>query len=156
MAVKALVGKPSEPSKSKKVRAKDSGMKPLAKYFLDEYPEKEGSSFFVFQARVTPKGFLLLICKDFSLMYPAGMEGASYLLDSIFPQLHGKKANRLVVILAKGNRFGGYVGTDDEHQCFYSYDATEEVLVTSSEPIVKEEKTEEKKLTIQDFGIVTS
>lgn len=155
MAIKPVNAKNSEPTKTKKVRAKDSGMKPLAKYYLDECPDKEGDSFFVFQARVTPKGFLLLICKDFTLMYPAGMEEASHILDNIFPKLHGKKANRLVVVLSKANRFGGYLATDDEHQCYYSYDDDEEVLLTSSEPIVKEEKKETKKLTMKDFGIDT-
>ena len=150
-----MFAKSEPPKKIKKVRAKDSGMKPLAKYYLDENPDQEGKSFFVFQARVTPKGFLLLICKEFSLMYPAGMEEASTMLDEIFPKLHGKQGNRLVVILSRQNRFGGIVGTDDEHKCYYSYDEENEVLLTSSEPIKKEENKEQKKLSLDDFGTLT-
>lgn len=156
MAVKAVFSQP-EPSKkgTKKVRAKDSGMKPLAKYYLDENPNEEGKSFFCFQARVTPKGFLLLICKDFTLMFPAGMTEASTLLDDIFPKLHRQKANRLCVVLSSKNRFGGYLATDDEHQCYYHYDAELEILMTSSEPITNKEEAEKKTLTLADFNICT-
>jgi hypothetical protein len=154
MAVKAIFQN-NEQKKQKKVRAKDSGMKPLAKHFLDEHSEKEGSSHFVFQARVTPKGFLLILCKEFTLMYPAGMEEASTLLDEIFPKLHGKKGYRLVVILSKSNRFGGFLGTDDEHSCYYSYDESEEVLITSTEPITTTKGASTKKLSLEDFGTLT-
>jgi len=156
MAVKAVFNQPESAKKNaKKARAKDSGMKPLAKYYLDENPHEEGKSYFCFQARVTPKGFLLLICKDFTLMFPAGMTEASTLLDDIFPKLHGQKANRLCVVLSTKNRFGGYLATDDEHQCFYHYDSELEVLLTSSEPISNKEEPEKKSLTLADFNICT-
>lgn len=155
MAVKAVF-KQEEPKKKKKVeRAKDSGMKPLAKYYLDENQDKEGTSHFVFQARLTPKGFLLIICKDFTLMYPGGLEEASTLLDEIFPKLHGKKGNRLCVVLSRSNRFGGFLATDDEHQCYYDYDEEAEVLLTSKEPIVKSVGEDKKKLSLEDFGTLT-
>lgn len=156
MAVKAVFNSDSGKNKKKKERAKDSGMKPLAKYYLDDHPDEEGKSFFVFQARLTPKGFLLLICKDFTLMYPGGMTEASTLLDDIFPKLHGKEANRLCCVLSKANRFGAYLATDDEHKCFYSYDAEEEILLTSKEPIQQEKKQAQSGLTLKDFGIDTS
>lgn len=156
MAVKAVFNQPDNKKGTKKIeRAKDSGMKPLAKYFLEENKALEGESFFVFQARLTPKGFLLLICKDFSLMYPAGMSEASHMLDNIFPNLHGKKANRLCVVLSSSNRFGGYLATDDAHQCYYSYDSQEEVLLTSKEPIVAKGEEGKKTLSLEDFGIDT-
>lgn len=155
MAIKSVFKQEEPKKKGKTPRAKDSSMKPLAKYFLDEHPEQEGTSHFVFQARMTPKGFLLLMCKDFSLMYPGGMSEASQLLDEIFPALNGKEGNRLCVVLYKGNKFGGYLATDDEHKCFYSYDEDKEVLLTSKEPIVNEHKKEGKTLTLGDFGIST-
>lgn len=155
MAVKKVFDSGSSSSGKKKVRAKDSGMKPLAKHYVQDNPNEEGKHYFIFRAMLTPKGFLLLMAKDFTLMYPAGMEEATKLLDDIFPKLHGKKANRLVAVLDNTNRFGAYLATDDEHQCYYSFDSVEEVLITSTEPIVNEGKTEKKGLDISDFGIPT-
>lgn len=155
MAIKAVF-KDESPKKKKKVeRAKDSSMKPLAKYYLDDYPDKEGTSHFVFQARMTQKGYLLLMCKEFTLMYPAALPEASQLLDEIFPKLHGKKANRLCVVLSKLNRFGGYLAADDEHQCYYGFDEEEEILITSMEAITNEQQKKPGNLTIQDFDITT-
>jgi len=156
MAVKAIFQKDENPKgKKKTTRAKDSSMKPLAKVYLEQNPKAEGESFFCFQARVTPKGFLLLVCKDFSLLMPAGLEEASVLLDTIFPGLNGKKGNRLCITLSSSSRFGGYVSTDDEHQCFYHYDEENEILMTSSEPIRPKEEETKKPLSLADFGITT-
>lgn len=154
MAPKAIFSTPKTKS-NKKERAKDSGMKPLAKYYLESNPDKEGESSFVHQARVTPKGYLLLICKDYTLLLPAGITEASTLLDDIFPKLHGKEGNRLCCVLSKSNRFGAYLATDDEHKCFYSFDAEEEILLTSKEPIENEKKNSSSLLSLEDFGIAT-
>lgn len=153
MAVKSVFKQEPGAKKQKKQRAKDSGMKPLAKQYITENPDKEGSSHFVFQARLTPKGFLMLMCKEFTLMFPGGMTEASTLLDTIFPGLHGKKGNRLVVVLTSSNRFGGYLATDDEHQCYYSFDPEEEILITATEPITETQEKKQGTLTLDDFGI---
>ena len=153
--VTKIIGTPAVKKETKKkTRASDSAMKPLAKMFLDQNPELQDKEYPIFSGGLTPKGFLLLRCKDFSVLMPGGHETALIILDEILPALNGKKANRMVAVLNKANRFGADIGTDDSEQVYYSYDDEQETFFTSKEKPTKQE-VKEKKLSLKDFGITT-
>ena len=154
MPTKIIGGQSPTPPKGKKTRAKDVQMKPLAKAYLTENPTLAGKEYPIFSGKVTPKGFLLLNCSEFTVLLPAGIEVATTLLDDILPRLHGKKANQLVAVLDADNRFGALIGTTDDKKIYYSFDADEESFMTSEEAITKEKK-QPKKLSLDDFGIDT-
>ena len=154
MAIKRISNEPKSEQKTKRVRAKASEMKLLAKAYVDANPELDGKDYFVFSGKVTEKGFLLLQCKDFCVLCPAGTEEASNLLDNILPNLNGKKGYRLVAVLNRLNRFGAYLAINDEHSCYYAYDSTEETFITSTEP-VKKSAEKVKAMTLEDFGTLT-
>lgn len=129
-------------------------MKPLAKAYLEENESANGKAFRVYSGGLTQKGFLLLDCKEFAVLMPGGTEVAQILLDDILPKLNGKKANKLVAILNRANRFGADLGTDDSDKLYYVYNEEEETFFTSIEKPSKEE-TSTKKLSLDDFGITT-
>lgn len=154
MATK-LIGTPARKQiKKDRRRATDKEMTPLAGKYLELNPEQEGKEFRIYAGNVTPKGFLLLKCEEFSVMFPAGIELGNILLDEILPALDGKKGNILVAVLNSDNRFGADIGASDIEQVYYKYNAEEESFRTSSEQIKKKE-TVKKTLSIDDFGIST-
>lgn len=155
MATKLIGGQSPTPEKKKRTpRASDAAMKPLAKVFLDSNPELDGKEYPIYSGRVTQKGFLLLDCREFTVLFPAGIEVATTLLDDILPKLNNKKANQLVAVLMRGNRFGAVIGTSDESQVYYCFDSEEETFFTTTEKPAKNGKTE-KKLSLEDFGTLT-
>lgn len=154
MATKIIGTRQTEQKKTKKQRATDSAMKPLANKFLDNNPELNGTEYPIYSGRLTEKGFLLLQCKEFSVLMPGGTEVATSILDEILPELNGKKANRMVAILNKGNRFGADIGVTDSEQLYYVYDDEQETFfLTETKPT--KETTRGKKLSLSDFGTPT-
>jgi hypothetical protein len=154
MATKVIGGQEPIKPKSKRLRANDATLKPLAKVYVDSHPEKDGQEYPIYSGKVTQKGFLLLDCGSFTVLFPAGIEIATTLLDDILPALNNKKGNQLVAILNRANRFGAVIGTSDESQIYYCFDAEEEVFFTSKEKPSKS-NAETKKLTLEDFGTLT-
>lgn len=154
MATKIIGSTQTEKKKVKKQRATDVAMKPLANKFLDNNPELNGTEYPIFSGRLTEKGFLLLQCKEFSVLMPGGTEVATTILDEILPELNGKKANRMVAILNRGNRFGADIGVTDSEQIYYVYDEGEETFFLTETKPTKESK-KGKKLSLSDFGTPT-
>lgn len=154
MATKIL-GKGEEPKpKGRKTRAKDAQMKPLANQYIKDHMDENGSEHFILSGKLTEKGYLLLQCKDFAILLPGGTEVATTLLDDILPNLQNKLANRLVAVLSSSNRFGANIGITDTEQAYYCVDLEEETFfLSTTKP--SQEKTKPKKLSLDQFGIVT-
>lgn len=154
MAVKVIGNSAQTEAKRKRNRATSSEMKPLAKEYIDKNPTEEGVAYPIYSGKVTAKGFLLMECEKFAVLFPAGIEIASVLLDDILPKLNNKKGNQLVAILSRANRFGADIGTEDSIQVYYCFNEAEETFFTSKEKPSKS-KFSEKKLSLQDFGTLT-
>lgn len=154
MATK-IIGKPTESvTRTKKTRAKDAQMKPLANAYVKEHMDKNGTEHLIMSGKLTEKGFLLMQCKDFAILLPGGTEVATTILDDILPNLNQKKANRLVAVLNASNRFGADIGVTDDHQAYYCVDTEEETFFLSeTKPAVSKEKP--KKLSLEQFNIAT-
>lgn len=154
MAVKVIGQAAKEVKKAKTTRAKDAQMKPLANQYVKEDMSLNGSEHLIMSGKLTPKGFLLLQCKDFAVLLPGGTEIATTILDDILPNLSGKKADRLVAILNANNRFGADIGVTDEQQSYYVFDEEEEsFFLSESKPAKSAEKP--KKLSLSSFNIAT-
>lgn len=154
MGTTIIGNKREKQPEKKKERAKDASLTPLANKFLDANPELHGKEYPIYSGGLTQKGFLLLKCKEFSVLMPGATEIATTILDDILPALANKQANQMVAVLNRGNRFGADIGTNDESKVWYIYNQKEETFYTTKEKPTKEEK-EEKKLSLEDFGITT-
>lgn len=147
MAIKRVDGEPSKPKEVKKL-AEDTAMKPLIRQYIKQVPESLGQPFAVIAGRLTTNGWFLLETKEFVLLLPGAAKVCTNLFVNVFPKLHAKKCKQLVVVPDRTDKYGGYLGIDDEKQTEYFWNSEDYILTVGKQP---EAKVKAKELSAEDF-----
>lgn len=154
MAITVLSNQETKKPKSKANKATRQKEKPNIREFVKECPDSFGVGYPVLKGRVTESGWLIIETTDWIGFIHAGSSVAENLIDEILPGLNGTRANGLVAIPNKGNKYGFVLGVDDELLKWYVFDADEESFTLSEHQDKSEGK--QQPLTLNMFTATKS
>lgn len=154
MAVTILNNQETKKPKTKGSKAPRQKEKLNIREFVKDNPDAYNSAYQVLKGRVTESGWLIIETTAWVGFIHAGSSVAENLIDEILPNLNGTKANTLVAIPNKANKYGFVLGVDDETEHWYTFDAEDESFSLSE----TKDKTEGKQqlLTLNMFTATKS
>jgi len=149
MAIRILDNQETQKPKSKRTKASRQREKPNIREFVKEFPDAYNSAYAVTKGKVTDSGWLIIETTAWVGFIHAGSSIAENLIDNILPSLNGTKANTLVAMPNKANKYGFVLGVDDETTHWYTFDSEDESFFLSE----TKDKTEGKQqaLTLDMF-----
>lgn len=144
MAVRILDNQETQKPKSKRTKASRQREKLNIREFVKEHPDAYNSAYAVIKGKVTDSGWLIIETTAWVGFIHAGSSVAENLIDNILPGLNGTRANTLVAIPNKANKYGFVLGVDDETLHWYTFDSEDESFSLSE----TKDKTEGKQPTL--------
>ena len=154
MAITILNNQEVNKPKSKKSKTSRQREKLNIREFTKEHPDCYGVGYPVIKGKVTDSGWLIIETTEWVGFIHAGSSVAENLIDEILPGLHGTKANTLVGIPNKANKYGFVLGVDDESQHWYNFDSEDESFSLSENKDKSEGK--QQQLTLNMFTATKS
>lgn len=154
MAVKILDNQETQKPKTKRTKSSRQKEKLNIREFVKEHPDSFGESFPITKGKVTDSGWLIIETNDWVGFIHAGSSVAENLIDQILPGLNGTKANSLVAIPNKANKYGFVLGVDDDVQRWYTFDSDDESFTISETQDKSEGK--QQQLTLNMFTATKS
>jgi len=148
-----ILGGQEPPKKTRRNKSTRQREKLNIREFIKENPSRIQEAFPIERGKVSENGWLILETSEWVGFIHAGSSVATNLLDELLPKLAGTKANSLVAIPSKTNKYGFILGVDDSNQKYYTFDADEESF-TVGEQILLEGK--QPTLTLNMFTATKS
>jgi hypothetical protein len=131
MTIKLIPGQ--EPEKSKKSERNADDEKPIIREYIKRNNCSDAETFIVEKVKLTMNGWLLVETTEWVGFINGKAAVALALINDIAPNLHNKQANALVALIAKKNKFGFVLATDDAQKLWYCWDAENFTLTASEE-----------------------
>lgn len=154
MAITILDNQETKKPKTKRNKSSRQREKLNIREFVKENPDCYGTFFPITKGKVTDSGWLIIETTDWVGFIHAGSSVAENLIDQILPGLNGTKANLLVAIPNKANKYGFVLGVDDSQQQWYTFDADDESFTISETRDKSEGK--QQQLTLNMFTATKS
>jgi hypothetical protein len=129
----SILGSQGKPNKS----SSSEDMKPLVREYGKKNPEIYTESHNILRGKLSSsREWCILECEEYSILMKTSCQAVEDLYNNILPHVHGKKANALVSVPVKKNKFGAVIGVDSEQSLWYSYDAESMSFeLTESKPV---------------------
>lgn len=132
-------------SQGKPIKSSDSeDMIPLVREYGKKNPEIYSETHNIIRGKLSSsREWCILECANYSVLLKSNCQAVEDLYNNILPHVNGKRANALVSMPVKKNKFGAVIGVDDEQSFWYSYD-TENMSfeLTEDKPVGGQKKQE--------------
>lgn len=132
-----ILGGQEPPKKTRRNKFTRQREKLNIREFIKESPTRIQEAFPVERGKVSENGWLIIETTEWVGFIHAGSSVATNLLDDLLPKLTGTKANILVAIPSKTNKYGFVLGVDDRIQRFYSFDSDDESFTIGEQKLLE-------------------